>query len=71
VRIYPPVEFSPTGDQERDVLALTVKITQVMEALVREHPSQWLWIHRRWPKPLPQALGGAAVSVASDGSSLS
>jgi KDO2-lipid IV(A) lauroyltransferase len=23
-------------------------ITSVVEGWVREHPEQWLWVHRRW-----------------------
>jgi KDO2-lipid IV(A) lauroyltransferase len=23
-------------------------ITTVVEGWVREHPEQWLWLHRRW-----------------------
>src|SRR5262249_40607284 len=47
--IYPPLEFAPTGDQERDVHTLTCLINDAIEACVRYRPSQWLWIHRRWP----------------------
>ena len=80
VTLHPPVEFTPTGDSERDTLALTVEINRRIEELVRLRPSQWLWIHRRWPKPGDkprtrrgldaQALAGAGVRVEREGSSL-
>jgi Kdo2-lipid IVA lauroyltransferase/acyltransferase len=79
--VHEPVEFAPTGDHDRDVLALTQKINDVIEEMVRERPSQWLWIHRRWPKDgdvvrsrrglEAQALGGSGVGVEREGSSLS
>lgn len=47
----PPIEFTPTGDHDADILALTAKINETIEQIVRERPSQWLWIHRRWPTP--------------------
>jgi len=31
-----------------DVRATTQAITTVVEGWVREHPEQWLWLHRRW-----------------------
>jgi len=77
VKIHEPVEFTPTGDNERDVLALTAKITATIEKLVRERPSQWLWTHHRWNTPRDlikmkrQALGGSGVRVEREGSSLS
>ena len=77
MRVHPPIEFTPTGDHDRDVHALTIKITEAIEQCVRYRPSQWLWIHRRWPKPgdkirskRAQALGGAGVRVEREGSSL-
>jgi Kdo2-lipid IVA lauroyltransferase/acyltransferase len=77
--IHEPIMFEPSGDHERDVLALTARINEVLEQCVRYRPSQWLWIHRRWPKAgeqprrrrgrEAQALAGAGVRVESDGSS--
>lgn len=50
VDVEPPLMFERSGDHDADVAALTAKITQVVERWVREHPEQWLWVHRRWPK---------------------
>jgi len=79
MNIRPPIEFTPSGDHDADVLVLTAKINAAIEECVRARPSQWLWIHRRWTTPrdaikhLPkrdQALAGAGTAVESDGSSL-
>lgn len=75
--IHPPIDFTPSGDHDRDVQTLTDLITAAIEESVRYRPSQWLWIHRRWPKPgdkirskRAQALTGAGVRAQSEGSSL-
>jgi len=74
VRIHEPISFEPSGDHEKDVLALTAKINRTIEDIVRSRPSQWLWIHRRWTTPRDlkkaQALGGSGVGVEREGSSL-
>lgn len=49
--IHPPIAFTPSGDHDADVLALTAKINAAIEDCVRKRPSQWLWIHRRWTTP--------------------
>jgi KDO2-lipid IV(A) lauroyltransferase len=49
--IHPPIEYTPTGDHDADIQALTTKINAAIEAAVRARPSQWLWIHRRWKTP--------------------
>ncbi len=31
-----------------DVEGATALVTEVIEGWIREHPEQWLWVHRRW-----------------------
>lgn len=46
--IFGPLELIRTGDDEADVIANTQFFNDTIEAVVREHPDQWLWTHRRW-----------------------
>lgn len=51
----PPVETINTGNQKEDVQTNTARYTQRLEAVIRRHPDQWLWIHRRWrTRPLDE-----------------
>ncbi len=43
-----PVEFEISGDEEKDVLSITAKITKAIEESVRQHPTHWWWFHNRW-----------------------
>jgi Kdo2-lipid IVA lauroyltransferase/acyltransferase len=50
VRAYPIIESPNTGDADRDLFEITSAMTRFIEDRVREHPGQWLWIHKRWVK---------------------
>ena len=56
VRIYPPIEYTVTGDRKADIYNLTLAINQAIERAVREHPEQWFWLHNRWKKRPPEEL---------------
>lgn len=43
-----PVDFSPSGDMEEDVLRLTEAHTRHLEQAIVETPEQYFWQHRRW-----------------------
>ncbi|HBF57105.1 MAG TPA: lipid A biosynthesis lauroyl acyltransferase, partial [Afipia sp.] len=49
-RIEVSDEVTPVRDAEGkiDVQGTTQAINSVIEGWVREHPEQWLWLHRRW-----------------------
>ncbi len=50
VTVYPPMDFPHTGDPHDDNRLLLIRINALLEEWVREHPDQWLWVHRRWPE---------------------
>ncbi len=48
LRFYPELALASTGDPEADTLDNTARFTAVLEDAIRQYPSQWLWMHRRW-----------------------
>jgi len=65
--IYGPVvKWEGKGKGPEDVAALTQHLTTVIEGWVREHPEQWLWLHRRWKtQPEPEEGSPGAPSPGS------
>lgn len=46
-----PYTIASTGDRAADALRAMTEINARLETWIREYPEQWLWVHRRWPKP--------------------
>jgi KDO2-lipid IV(A) lauroyltransferase len=43
----------PVASEGLDETALTARMTAELEAAIRRHPTQWVWVHRRWRRPPP------------------
>lgn len=56
VTVTPGPDFTPSGDETRDIHDLTALLTARIEESVRADPAQWLWIHNRWPTARDIAL---------------
>jgi KDO2-lipid IV(A) lauroyltransferase len=63
VRFTPIAPPPPSGDAERDLLALSQAISDALEQAMREHPEQYFWMHRRW-RPIPQRVELSEVNRA-------
>jgi KDO2-lipid IV(A) lauroyltransferase len=61
LRFYPPLELADPPEDE-DGVADTQLCQRFIETVIREHPDQWLWIHRRWKN---QPAGSTARVAAS------
>ncbi len=48
----PPMALPDTGDRRQDIQLLTQAVNDHLERWIRARPESWLWMHRRWPKPL-------------------
>jgi Kdo2-lipid IVA lauroyltransferase/acyltransferase len=56
LELTPALELPRDADGEIDVQGAMQAMTRVVEAWVREHPDQWLWMHRRWRVPAGAGL---------------
>jgi KDO2-lipid IV(A) lauroyltransferase len=48
VHVTEAIEPKRDAEGKIDVDGTMQVITSVVEGWVREHPEQWLWLHRRW-----------------------
>jgi len=44
----PPLYLTSTEDTDADLHFWTQKFNDVLEKIIKNHPEQWIWLHRRW-----------------------
>ena len=59
IELTPPLDLPRDAAGEIDVQGAMAMMTAVVEGWVREHPEQWLWMHRRWR---PNMISAAALA---------
>ncbi|NWF93747.1 MAG: lysophospholipid acyltransferase family protein [Syntrophaceae bacterium] len=45
-----PLSLVRTGNVKHDVETNTQLFNHTLEAMIREYPDQWFWVHRRWER---------------------
>lgn len=59
---------SDPPDREAEAIRLTAACTAALEAAIRRHPAEWVWMHRRWrTRPPGEARAGAGASLSKVG----
>ncbi len=48
LHLFSPLNVVRTGDEAKDVRIMLRALNATYEDWIREHPEQWLWLHRRW-----------------------
>lgn len=46
-----PIYYENTGDRKADDYKVTLKMTQIVEEVIKEYPDNWLWFQHRWNTP--------------------
>ena len=45
------MHIGDSGDADRDLFDFTVEMTKILERVIRDNPTQWLWFQKRWNTP--------------------
>jgi Kdo2-lipid IVA lauroyltransferase/acyltransferase len=52
VIVHEPIRLADTGDREADIVTAVHRINAFMEERVLARPSEWFWVHKRWPNEI-------------------
>ncbi|KRE06198.1 lipid A biosynthesis lauroyl acyltransferase [Bosea sp. Root381] len=67
LELTPPLDLPRDASGEIDVQGAMAMMTAVVEGWVREHPEQWLWMHRRWrPNMISASAAESGMTVVRE-----
>jgi KDO2-lipid IV(A) lauroyltransferase len=49
VIVHDPIHLADTGDRTADIEAGVRQVNAFIEDRIRERPTEWFWVHKRWP----------------------
>jgi KDO2-lipid IV(A) lauroyltransferase len=52
VIVHEPIHLEDTGDRAADIEAGVRRINAFVEDCVRARPTEWFWVHKRWPNEI-------------------
>ena len=50
------IRYTDTGNPDKDLFDLTYKMTKILEKIILDNPTQWLWFQKRWNTPPEQKV---------------
>ena len=53
IKVMPPVTIARSSSLRYDILAFTQALMKSLEDVIRDHPEQWFWFHKRWKRTYP------------------
>lgn len=64
LELTPPLDLPRDADGQINVEGAMAMMTGMVAGWVREHPGQWLWMHRRWRPNMIKARTGEKPAIA-------
>ncbi|HEX6509501.1 MAG TPA: hypothetical protein VF221_17875, partial [Chloroflexota bacterium] len=65
-QLFPPVQWTASGDRERDERVIMQKLMDILQTVVRERPDQWYMFRPMWPEWKSRQPAGSPETASGD-----